>query len=80
MDVNLKMDDTKYMKNFGKKLRLLRHKRGLTLRELSEMLGVHNSHVARIEQGLKPSTNLIIKISHIFDVSIDVLMKDELEL
>ncbi len=74
------MSDSEYMKKFGKKLRILRQRQGLTTRQLGEMLGVHNSHITRIEQGLKPSTDLIIKISHIFAVPIDMLMKDELEL
>jgi len=68
------------MKRFGEKLRALRQREGMTLRQLSDMLGVHNSHIARIEQGQKPSVELILKISHIFNVSLDRLMKDELEL
>ena len=68
------------MQRFGEKLHTLRMQRGLTLRELADMLGVHNSHVARIEKGEKPSVELILKISRLFDVPIDILMKDELEL
>lgn len=68
------------MQRFGEKLHILRMQRGLTLRELADMLGVHNSHVVRIEKGKKPSVELILKISHLFDVPIDILMKDELEL
>lgn len=68
------------MKRFGEKLRILRKREGLTLRQLGQMLGVHNSHVARIEKGQKPSVELILKLSHIFNVSLDSLMKDELDL
>ena len=68
------------MKKFGEKLRILRKRRGLTLRQLGSMLDVHYTHVGRIENGLKPSVDLILKIADIFDVCIDKLMRDELEL
>lgn len=68
------------MQRFGEKLRVLREQHGFTLREFADMLGVHNSHISRIERGKKPSVELILKISRIFDVPIDILMKDELEL
>jgi len=68
------------MQRFGEKLHTLRMQRGFTLREIADMLGVHNSHIARIEKGKKPSVELILKISRLFDVPIDILMKDELEL
>jgi transcriptional regulator with XRE-family HTH domain len=68
------------MKRFGEKLRILRQRERMTLRQLADMLGIHNSHVARIEQGQKPSVELILKISHLFNISLDQLMKDELEL
>ncbi len=68
------------MKRFGEKLRYLRKREGLSLRKLGDMLGVHHTHVSQIEHGLKPSVALIIKIADIFDVCIDKLMRDELEL
>jgi len=73
-------DNLDPMQRFGEKLHALRMQRGFTLRELANLLGVHNSHVARIEKGKKPSVELILKISRLFDVPIDILMKDELEL
>jgi transcriptional regulator with XRE-family HTH domain len=69
------------MKRFGEKLRTLRNQRGLTLRQLGEVLEVDHSHVARMESGEKiPNVAMVLKISLIFDVSADVLIKDELEL
>ena len=70
------------MKRFGKKLRTLRQRRGLTLRELAAMLdlGAH-SHLANLETGKNmPTADLILKIAELFDVSTDQLMKDELDL
>lgn len=68
------------MKRFGGKLRTLRKQRGLSQSELGDMLGVAQSYVARLEKGKKPFVDLILKISHIFNVCTDILMKDECEL
>ncbi|MBN1220504.1 MAG: helix-turn-helix transcriptional regulator [Anaerolineae bacterium] len=69
------------MKKFGEKLRALRNRRGLTLRQLSNMLDVDYGYVGRMERGEKiPNVAMVLKISQIFDVSTDVLLKDELEL
>jgi transcriptional regulator with XRE-family HTH domain len=70
------------MKRFGEKLRTLRKRRGLTLRQLASMLemGAH-SHLANIETGKnKPTADLILKIADLFQVSTDQLMRDELEI
>ena len=41
---------------------------------------VDHSYVARLEKGEKmPNVAMVLKISQIFDVSTDVLIKDELE-
>ena len=69
------------MKKFGQKLRHLRDQRGFSLRELAQLLGVHYTHLNKIELGQKgPSTDLVLKIAHLFDVSTDQLMKDDVEL
>lgn len=69
------------MKRFGGKLRTLRNRRGLTLRQLSDLLGVGYSYIGKMERGEKmPNTSMIVKIVDIFDVTADQLMRDELEL
>ncbi|MFN8490882.1 MAG: helix-turn-helix transcriptional regulator [Caldilineaceae bacterium] len=69
------------MNRFGEKLRVLRKKRGLTLRELGDMLGVYPTHVSQLETARRtPNAAMILKIADIFGVSTDVLMRDELEL
>ena len=69
------------MKRFGEKLRILRKQHELTLKQLGDMLDVHNTYVSQLEKGKKiPNAAMILKISHIFNVSTDKLMKDELEL
>ena len=69
------------MKRFGEKLRILRNRQGLTLRQLAEMLDVSHSYIGQMEREEKiPNVEMVLKISRIFDISTDVLIKDELEL
>ncbi len=68
------------MKRFGEKLRTLRQRRGLTLRQLGAYLEVSNTFVLSLEQGKKtPNAATILKIADFFAVSLDQLMRDELE-
>jgi transcriptional regulator with XRE-family HTH domain len=69
------------MKRFGEKLRTLREQRGLTLRELAPMLEVQHSYIGKMERGERtPNTGMVLKIADVFEVCIDRLMRDELEL
>ena len=70
------------MKKFGEKLRVLRKQRGLTLRQLAAILGMKaHSHLSYIETGKNnPTADLILGIADYFNVSLDQLMRDELEL
>ncbi|NIP25105.1 MAG: helix-turn-helix domain-containing protein [Phycisphaerae bacterium] len=69
------------MERFGEKLRILRQRKGLTVRQLGAMLGVSGPYVVQMEQGYKvPNAAMIIKIARLFKVSTDQLMLDELEL
>jgi transcriptional regulator with XRE-family HTH domain len=69
------------MSKFSEKLRALRQRKGYTLGELGEILGVHHTHVSQLETNRKiPSAAMILKIADIFGVSTDQLMRDELDL
>ncbi len=70
------------MNKFGEKLHILRKQQGLTLRQLASILGMGaHSHLANIETGKnKPTAELIVKVADYFEVSLDQLMRDELEL
>ena len=67
---------------FGEKLRVLRTRRNLTLIQLSEQLGYRaHGYLSEIESGKKsPTAALALKVSRLFGVSTDALLKDELEL
>jgi transcriptional regulator with XRE-family HTH domain len=70
------------MERFGEKLRNLREQRGLTVRDLASALGIKSSsYISKLEKGVKiPSTPLLLKISLLFGVSTDQLLRDDLEL
>ena len=54
----------------------------MTVRELADALGYTAfSYISEVETGkLKPSIEFAIKVSRLFGVSLDQLLKDELEL
>lgn len=67
---------------FGEKLHILRTQRGLTLKELAQALG-HASHgyISELEAGKKiPTVTFVLGVALLFDVTTDVLLKDELSL
>ncbi len=69
------------MERFGEKLRALRQRDGLTVRQLGDMLGVSGPYIVQMENGQKtPNAAMIIKIARLFQVSTDQLMFDELDL
>jgi len=69
------------MQRFGEKLRTLRNHQSLSLRQLGVMLKVSHTFIAQLEKGEKtPNVAMVLKISQIFGVTTDVLIKDELEL
>ncbi|MCE7988654.1 MAG: XRE family transcriptional regulator [Caldilinea sp. CFX5] len=68
------------MERFGEKLRTLRRCKGLTMRSLADLLGVRDSYISQMETGDKiPNVAMLVKIADIFQVSLDQLARDELE-
>ncbi len=69
------------MKRIGDKLRTLRLRQGLTMSQLADELETSHAQISRIESGLRtPSGELILKISLFFNISADVLLRDDLDL
>ncbi|MBQ8458974.1 helix-turn-helix transcriptional regulator [bacterium] len=64
--------------NFGKRLRELRTKQGITQEKFSEIIGIQPENYSRIENGLSfPKPENIEKIALALDVGIDELFKFE---
>ncbi len=70
------------MQRFGEKLRVLRKHHGLTMEELALKMGLTtHSHISNVETGKKkPSLDFVLKVADVFNVSLDQLLRDELEL
>ncbi len=70
------------MERLGEKIRTLRRKRNLTLMQMASRLDIKSySHLAAIENDRrKPSLELLLKITDLFNVTTDQLMRDELEI
>lgn len=70
------------MQRFGEKLRTLRKRQHMTLSELASSLGyVSHSYISAVEYGKKqPTVEFVLKVSRLFNVPADTLIKDELEL
>ncbi len=70
------------MQRFGEKLRTLRKRRGLAQHELAVLLGfASQTYIHFLETGRKfPNVALILKVSDLFGVTTDQLIRDELEL
>jgi transcriptional regulator with XRE-family HTH domain len=71
----------KYAQRFGEKLRTLRRRHDMTLKELAREFGfTSHSYISAIEFGKKqPSIELVVRIAKLFNVSTDQLLLDELE-
>ena len=70
------------MQRFGKKLRSLRTYHEMTLKNLALALGYKaHGHISEIESGKKvPTANFAVAVANLFDVSVDSLLKDSLEI
>jgi transcriptional regulator with XRE-family HTH domain len=69
------------MERFGEKLRQLRTRNGWSMADLAPKLEITRAYIGRMERGEKiPNAAMILKIADIFNISIDRLMRDELEL
>lgn len=60
------------------KIRILRKKKGWSQDELAQKVGIHITHVSRLENGhYQPSLDVVKKFIEIFEVSADYLLNDE---
>lgn len=69
------------MKRFGEKLRYLRQRDDLTMKQLADKLGVSDSYVSQMQTGDKiPNVAMLVKIADVFNVTLDQLARDDLEI
>ncbi len=70
------------IQRFGEKLRVLRTRRGLTLKEIAGRFGyTAHGYISEIESGKKlPTAEFTLKVADFFKVTTDQLLRDELDL
>jgi transcriptional regulator with XRE-family HTH domain len=70
------------VQRFGEKLKMLRVRQQLTLQQFAESLGYSaHGYLSELESGKKaPSIELVLIVSRVYNISTDVLLKDELDL
>ena len=69
------------MEKFHEKLKMLRKKEGLTQQEVADKIGINRSSYSNWEKGRRePSFENLSMLACIFDVSIDYLLGDYLEI
>ncbi len=70
------------MQRFGEKLRILRERQGIGVRELARAIGyTTHSYISEVEAGKKlPSRKLMSEVARFFGVSYDQLLDDDKEL
>jgi transcriptional regulator with XRE-family HTH domain len=67
---------------FGEKLKKLREQRGLTLKQMADLLDLKaHGYISELESGKKyPTVFLVLKLARLFGVTTDTLLKDELNI
>ncbi len=83
--LNVKLDSqimNTSMQRFGEKLQKLRKQHGMTLKELAQAVGLTaHGHISELESGKKkPTSEFVLKVAFLFNVTADQLMRDDLEL
>jgi transcriptional regulator with XRE-family HTH domain len=68
------------MQRFPEKLRTLRERQNMSLRDVGDSLGVGRTFIYKMEVGeRKPNVEMLIKVADFFGVTTDQLARDELE-
>ena len=70
------------MEKFGEKLRALRIRSGLTLKDLASALGLNaHGYISELECGKKkPTVEFTLKVADYFNVTTDELLRDGIEI
>lgn len=69
-------NDNKYLKRFGKRVRYLREKKGISQEKLAEMTGLHRTYIGSVERGEKNiALKNMVKIAKKLGVTMEKLFK-----
>jgi transcriptional regulator with XRE-family HTH domain len=68
------MDETMRIIDSENPIKVWREKRGMTVRQLADNLGLHDIEIEKIESGISPDKKMQFKLSSVFDVLPDMLV------
>lgn len=76
------MHNERSVQLFGEKLRTLRVRHDMTLKQLANELGLTaHGYISELEAGKKmPTAEFVLNVARLFNVTTDELLKDELKL
>jgi len=79
--IKVKADKGSEMQRFGEKMRALRIRQGMTVRELATALAYKgHSRISEIESGKRiPTADFVFKVAKLFNVTTDQLLDDTLD-
>jgi transcriptional regulator with XRE-family HTH domain len=67
--------------NIGEKIKKLRTRKDLSMRELGEHIGVSHAHISKLESGINsPSVDLLEKLAEYFNIDISYFFSKDEEL
>jgi transcriptional regulator with XRE-family HTH domain len=61
----------------GEKLKNIRNKKNLSMREVGERIGIDHSYIGKIEKGKIPSLNTLRKLCEFYGITVSSLFGDE---
>lgn len=74
----MKDKESMLSKQFPKRLRELRTKRGWSQGQLGKMIGADLQRISKYERGVMwPTMELMVRLAKVFDVSVDYLVREE---
>lgn len=69
-----------YLANFGEKVRTLREKQGVTLKQLAQISGLSDRYIIQVEQGAaNPSLESVLRLAHALQTSVAGLLPEGTE-
>lgn len=75
-DINEK--EYSLQKEIGEKIKKLRNRKGISMRELGDNLGVSHAHISKLESGINsPSVDLLEKLSDFFNIDLSYFFAKE---
>jgi transcriptional regulator with XRE-family HTH domain len=71
-------EENQFLKDFGRRLRQLREKRGLSQAGLAQMIGVHKGQLLRYEHGqTSPTAEKVVALARVLRVTADALLRGD---